>query len=88
MPSIKSVGKIVCISLHILFMYIIPILFFAIPMATDQQLSFVSAEMQTGEKAQIILVLLSTLFVGLLFYVGYLKIKISELMDQIKKAGL
>ncbi len=81
MPLIKPILRRIFLTLHILFMYIIPTLFFGILMLQNKPLFFAETDIELGGKAQFLLVVLSNFFVGLLFYIGYLKMKQSESKD-------
>jgi len=75
-----NILKAVFMVFHVLAMYVIPSTYFTIYKALNIPLPFTcNGSVFTCEMAQILLFFLSSFFVGLLCYVGYLKIKISEL---------
>jgi hypothetical protein len=78
MRSIIYILKKAFFLLYVIFLYLSPFCLLVLPMVLDEPFHLDYKNLNRDEKLTIILMGGSQLFLGLIFYIGYLKIKFYE----------
>ncbi len=82
MQSIRAVFKKAFFLLHIVFLYVIPFLYFSVPMGMGKPFPVDYKNMNMDDKIKVMFVGMCPLIVGLLFYIAYLKMKNNRYLEK------